>query len=101
MRRGVRVSEAFEALEEQMDAKANLHKLRRSQQQESASLLNNSLQRAMELAQKKGASSWQTALPVAEFGFTLHKSAFRDTLCLWYGWQPSRVPLNCDCGSQF
>ena len=95
----------FEALEEQMDAKANLHKLRRSQQQESASLLkpslNNSLQRAMELAQEKGASSWLTALPVAEFGFTLHKSAFRDALCLRYGWQPSRVPLNCDCGSQF
>ena len=95
----------FEALEEQMDAKANLHKLRLSQQQESASLLkpslNNSLQRAMELAQEKGASSWLAALPVAEFGFTLHKSAFRDALCLRYGWQPSRVPLNCDCGSQF
>ena len=42
-----------------------------------------------------------TALPVAEFGFTLHKSAFCDALCLRYGWQPSRVPLNCDCGSQF
>ena len=48
-----------------------------------------------------GASSWLTALPVAEFGFTLHKSAFCDALCLRYGWQPSRVPLNCDCGSQF
>ena len=30
------------------------------------------LKRAMELAQEKGASSWLTALPIEEFGFTLH-----------------------------
>ena len=69
----------FETLEEQVDAKANIHKLRRPQQQESVSLLkpslNNSPQRAMELTQEKSASSWRTALPVAEYGFTLRKSA--------------------------
>ena len=94
-----------EALEEQMEAKAKIRNMRRSQQQESTCLLkpslDSSLQRSMELAQEKGASSWLTALPVAEFGFTLHKSAFRDALCLRYGWLPSRTPINCDCGTQF
>ena len=55
----------------------------------------------MELTHEKGASSWLTALPVAEFGFTLHKSAFCDALCLRFGWMPSLTPINCDCGSQF
>ena len=36
--------------------------------------LNDTLQRAME----KGASSWLTALPLAKFGFSLHKGAFGD-----------------------
>ena len=32
----------------------------------------------MALAQEKGASSWLTTIPLEEFGFTLHKGAFRD-----------------------
>ena len=63
--------------------------------------LPTSLQRSMTLAQEKCASSWLTALPVTEFGFTLHKSAFRDSLCLHYGWLLFHTPINCDCGSQF
>ena len=55
----------------------------------------------MGLAQEKGASSWLTALPIVEFGFTLHKCAFRDALCLRYGWPPARTPVNCECGTQF
>ena len=27
--------------------------------------------------------------------------AFRDALCLRYGWQPSRIPTNCECGTPF
>ena len=46
--------------------------------------ISNSLQRAMDLAQEKGASS----LPLEEFCFILHKSAFRDAIALLYGWQP-------------
>lgn len=95
----------MEALEEQMNAKAEIHAARRAQQTESASLLRptlpDTLQRAMVLAQEKGASSWLTALPIAEFGFTLHKCAFRDALCLRYGWPPARTPVNCECGTQF
>jgi len=38
--------------------------------------LPTSHQRSMELAQKKGASTLLTALPIEEHGFTLHKAAF-------------------------
>ena len=55
----------------------------------------------MELAQEKGASSWLTALPVEEFGFALHKGAFRDALALRYSWSPNRAPTHCDCGDPF
>ena len=59
---------------------------------------SNTLQRAMDLAQEKGASSWLTTLPLEEFGFTLHKGAFCDAIALRYGWQPSS---SCACGANF
>ena len=93
---------SFEAWEEQGKARAEIHKQRRQQQSISATLLkpllSSSLQRSMMLAQEKG---WMTALPISEFDFTLHKGAFRDALCLRYGWQPSRIPTNCECGTPF
>ena len=95
----------YDACEEQMNAKTDIHSQRPSQQLVSASTLKptlpSPLQRSMSLAQEKGASSWLTALPVMEFSFTLHKSAFRDALCLRYGWLPDRAPTNCDCGTNF
>ena len=36
----------------------------------------------MELSQEKGASIWLTARPIEIHGFALHKSAFRDALCI-------------------
>ena len=48
--------------------------------------LPNPLNRSIELSQEKGASSWLTALPIAEHSFALHTAAFRDTLSLRYGW---------------
>ena len=60
-----------------------------------------SLQRAMDLAQEKGASSWLTSLPIGEFGFSLHKSAFRDAIALRYGWTPLNIPTHCACGAPF
>ena len=57
--------------------------------------------RAVELASEKGASSWLVALPIVEHGFLLHKSAFKDALCLRYGWQPSDLPSECVCGASF
>ena len=40
-------------------------------------------------------------LPIAEHGFASQKSAFRDTLCLRYGWYPLKMSLHCTCGKQF
>ena len=54
--------------------------------------------RSLTLASEKGASSWVTALPLSCHGFVLHKAAFRDALCLRYGWQPQSLPSQCTCG---
>ena len=38
----------------------------------------------------------RATLPIQEHGFALHKSAFRDALCLRYG-----LPSHCICGKSF
>ena len=65
------------------------------------SLSDPSLKRCLEVASEKGASSWLTALPITEHGFTLHKGAFKDAVCLRYGWTPSCLSSHCTCGSSF
>ena len=54
----------FEALEEQIMAKTEIRREKSEQQSEAAKLLKStlprSLQRAVDLAQEKGASSWLT-----------------------------------------
>ena len=60
--------------------------------------LSRELQRPIELAREKGASSWLTAQPLTAHGFSLHKTAFRDAVCLRYNWQPSFLPTHCVCG---
>ena len=42
-----------------------------------------------------------STLPLVDFGLALHKGAFRDALCLRYGWQPSGISTSCCCGSPF
>ena len=59
------------------------------------------LQKAVDLAKVKGASTWLTVLPLTEHGFALHKQAFHDALALRYGWTPSRLPSKCECGNRF
>ncbi len=34
-----------------------------------------------------------------EYSFDLHKGAFRDAICLRYGWRPSDLPSSCVCGN--
>lgn len=96
---------SFEAMEGQMSAKSEIRRDRRDSASSRASELKPNLpptlQQSMELAQERGASSWLTVLPVEEFGFTLHKGAFRDALALRYGWLPQRLPTNCSCGHNF
>ena len=49
---------------------------------------------------KKGSAlCWLASLPLSEeSGYALHKGAFRDALCLRYGWPPSLLPSHCVCG---
>ena len=86
-------------------AKAEVRSIRRANQQEDASKLQRQLpvhlQRCMELAQEKGASTWLSALPIDSHGFALHKSAFRDALSLRYDWALENSPSHCSCGHQF
>ena len=65
------------------------------------SALSSSLKHAVDLAQERGASTWLTSLPLEEFGFSLHKGAFRDALALRYGCLPSNTPTNCACETHF
>ncbi len=94
-----------ECLEAQVNAKRDAHKLNRDVAMSSATRLRatipTSLQRAMDLAQEKGASTWLTSLPLEEFGLTLHKGAFRDAIALRYGWHPLHTPTSCACGTNF
>ena len=64
-------------------------------------LLSDSLWKSVNLAKEKGSSSWLTALPLTEYGFTLHKGAFHDALALRYGWTPDRLSSKCACGASF
>ena len=62
--------------------------------------LSHQHKRMFELANEKGASNWLTVLPLEDHGFSLHKSAFRDALCLRYGWVPPHMSESCPCGGK-
>ena len=85
--------------------RSNARKVHRQYEARMASDLNESLptkqQKSLAICSEKGASSWLSALPISENGFALHKGAFRDALCLRYGWQPSHLPSHCVCGQHF
>ena len=57
--------------------------------------------RPFESANERGASVWLSALPLKENGFDLHKGAFRDAICLRYGWRPPDLPSSCVCGKTY
>ena len=63
--------------------------------------LPKSLQRSVEVASEKRASTWLIALPLIEHGFALHKGSFRDAPCLRYGWTPPYLPSHCVCCKDF
>ena len=64
------------------------------------SSLPDNLQRLTELNSEKGASIWLTTLPLQDCGFYLNKEAFRDALCMRYGWRINNMPLTCACGEK-
>ena len=56
---------------------------------------------AVKLVVEKGASNWLTAIPLDEYGFVLHESAFQDGIALHYDWLPLCTPANGACGKSF
>ena len=93
-----------EAKEEQTRAKTTARNQRRQQEAKAAEELKERMpdrkRRAMTVSAEKGASSWLSTLPIADHGFALHKGAFRDALCLRYGWSPHLLPSHCVCGQR-
>ena len=55
----------------------------------------------IEICQESGASSWLTALPLREAGFSLSKQEFRDALAIRYNISMKVLPETCACGSEF
>ena len=90
---------------EQKAIKSKIKGQRREQEKEDAERVRAKLpvemQRTMSYNGEKGASQWLGVLPLTEFGFSLHKGAFRDALALRYGWTPRHVPSQCACGKRF
>ena len=72
-----------------MTTKQSIYVQRQDDTKAAADALQSSvgepLSYAMLLAQEKGVSTWLTSLPLEEYGFALHKGAFRDALALRYG----------------
>ena len=94
-----------EIREKQLQAQKE-HKTRKRKETEDAAkllqqTLGKDLQRSMILVQEKGASHWLNVLPLERHGFSLHKEAFRDGICLRYGWRPEGLPTTCACGHQY
>ena len=95
----------YEVIADQLQSKATIRNKNKETSAKEADDLYSHLpvqqQKAVELAKEKGASTWLTALPLKEYGFSLHKAAFHDAMALRYGWSPSNLPSKCDCGSNF
>ena len=55
----------------------------------------------MEHAREKCASSWLITIQMLRYRYNLNRQAFRDALCLRFGWTPTRLPQHCLCGHPF
>ena len=65
------------------------------------SQLNEGAKRAIKQNREKGASSWLSALPLRDHGFTLNKEEFRDALALRYNRTVTNLPSKCACSEIF
>ena len=83
------------------DAKAAKRAIQVQRIEELKENIHPSLKRAVDLSTEKGVSTWLSVLPIDEYGFCLHKSAFRDALCLRYAWPIKQAPQSCVCGKKF
>ena len=89
----------------QLSRKSSIRLSRQSLYSDSFSSLRSqsdqSLKTALNLATTGGASAWLSALPLLEYGFSLHKAAFHDAVTLCYGWPLQRTPSHCACSAAF
>ena len=89
----------------QLSRKSSIRLSRQSLYSDSFSSLRSqsdqSLKTALDLATIRGASAWLSALPLSEYGFSLHKAAFHGAVALHYGWPLQRTPSHCACGAAF
>ena len=90
-------------ISEVLEAKASIRRSNREYQAQQAEsvrgLLSPQLNRLVELAMEKGASSWLSVLPLDDHNFSLHKGAFKDAICLRYDWKLPNTPIKCTCGT--
>jgi hypothetical protein len=63
--------------------------------------LSPQMQRAVTVAQEKGASAFVTTLPLQRHNFSLSKTEFRDAILMRYMWPLPDLPSRCVCGQPF
>jgi len=70
--------------------------------EEARQLMSLDEERANDVAQLKGASSWLSAAPsIHDNNFSLNKREFNDAVSIRYRWQPKYLPQICECGKSF
>ena len=57
--------------------------------------------RLLDLNSESGAALWLTILPIKDEGYQLDKQTFWDLIKIRYGYQLTRLPEKCPCGSNF
>ena len=95
----------YDIIDHQLQSKASIRRQNDEKNSKEAADLHRELplqlQKAVDLAKEKGASTWLTALPLKEHSFALHRAAFHDAMSLRYGWPPSDLPSKCEYGNNF
>ena len=56
---------------------------------------------AIDDANQPGASSWLSATPLEQYGFSLNKAEFRDAIMLRYGKELKGLPATYSCGQKY
>ena len=96
----------FQVKSEQLSRKSEIRLSKQSMYSNTSAGLRVELDHASQVSldlatTTRGASAWLLALPLTEYGFTLHKAVFHDAIALCYGWPLHRTPSHCTCGTVF
>ena len=62
--------------------------------------LDAQTKKAIDDARQPGASSWLSAIPLEQYGFSLNKAEFRDTILLRHGKELKDLPVTRPCGQK-